>query len=64
MSSTQGPPCDLLITGGRILDLGAESGVLDDAGIAVRDGVIVDVGQRAEVSRCGGPRALLMPPGR
>ncbi len=36
-------PCDLLITGGRILDL--DAGVVDGAGIAVRDGVIVDVGR-------------------
>lgn len=49
MSSTLGSSCDLMITGGRILDLGAESGVLDDAGIAVRDGVIVGVCPRAEV---------------
>lgn len=49
MSSTQSSSCDLLIAGGRILDLGAESGVLDDAGIAVRDGAIVGLGPRAEV---------------
>ncbi len=49
VSSTQASSCDLLITGGRILDLVAESGVVDDAVIVVRDVVIVGVGPSAQV---------------
>jgi 5-methylthioadenosine/S-adenosylhomocysteine deaminase len=41
--------CDLLIVGGRVLDLRAESGVLDGAAIAIRDGVIVAVADRVDL---------------
>ena len=41
--------CDLLIVGGRILDLSTESAVIDGAAIAIRDGVIVAVGDRVEL---------------
>lgn len=44
-----GTPCDLLIIGGRVLDLDSDQGVLDDRAIAVRDGVIVGVGPRIEI---------------
>ena len=38
-----------MIVGGRVLDLGTAAGVLDDAAIAVSDGVIVAVAGRADV---------------
>ena len=47
--------CDLLIDGGRLLDLDADSGVLDDTAIAVRVEVIVAVGPRAEVEAAWTP---------
>ncbi|MBC8092099.1 MAG: amidohydrolase family protein [Pseudonocardia sp.] len=43
------PECDLVISGGRVLDLSASSGVLDDMAIAVRDGVIVGMGTAQQI---------------
>jgi 5-methylthioadenosine/S-adenosylhomocysteine deaminase len=43
------PECDLVISGGRVLDLSTASGVLDDIAIAVRDGVIVGMGTAREI---------------
>lgn len=42
-------PCDLLIVGGRILDLDATSGIVGDPAIAVSDGAIAAVGPRADI---------------
>jgi 5-methylthioadenosine/S-adenosylhomocysteine deaminase len=47
--------CDLLIIGGRILDLSVASGVLDHSAIAVRDGLIVAVGDRADLEAAWHP---------
>lgn len=47
--------CDLLIVGGRLLDLDVPAGGLGDAGIAVRDGVIVAVGPRAKIEAARTP---------
>ncbi len=47
--------CDLLIGGGRLLDLDAAAGVLDGASIAVLDGMIVAVGPRQDVEAVWAP---------
>ncbi len=56
--------CDLLIVGGRILDLRAKSGVLDGAAIAIRDGVIVAVGDRVELEDAWMPARRIDAAGR
>jgi N-acyl-D-amino-acid deacylase len=48
-SSMPKPECDLVISGGRVLDLSIASGVLDDMAIAVRDGVIVGMSTAREI---------------
>lgn len=48
-SSIPKPECDLVISGGRVIDLPIASGVLDDMAIAVRGGVIVAMGTAREV---------------
>ena len=42
-------PCDLMIIGGRVLALEEDSGELPGAAVAIDDGVIVAVGDTAEV---------------
>ena len=50
MTATNDPePCDLLVAGGRVLDLAASAGVDDHAAIAIRAGFIVAVGDEAEI---------------
>ena len=50
MTVTNDPePCDLLVAGGRFLDLAASADVTDHAAIAIRTGFIVAVGDEAEI---------------
>jgi len=53
------PACDLLITGGRVLDLDVAAGVLDDTAVAVRDGVIAAVGARPEIEATFTPARVI-----
>ena len=46
---TERTPCDLLVTGDHVLPITAGDPVLDDAAVAVVDGVIQAVGPRAEL---------------
>jgi uncharacterized glyoxalase superfamily protein PhnB len=48
-AATSKRSCDLIVTGGRILDLTSPSGVLDNNALAVRCGVIVAVGPGSEI---------------
>lgn len=48
-------PCDLLVTGGRILDLDSASGVRDGESIAVAGGVIVGLGADAVMEAAWAP---------
>ena len=44
-------PCDLLVTGGRVLDLATEAGADDHAAIAIRAGFIVAVGAEDDMRK-------------
>ena len=48
-------PCDLLVTGGRMLNLETDAGVDDHAAIAIRAGFIVGVGDEAAVCKAWRP---------
>lgn len=47
--------CDLVVHGGRMLDLELDEGVRDGAAIAVLDGVIVDVGEDGDIAASWAP---------
>ena len=53
------PECDLVISGGRVLDLYTASGVLDDMAIAVRDGVIVGMATAREIEASFTPARVI-----
>jgi len=49
MANPKRSRCDLLVTGGRLLDLESGSGSIDDAAVAIRGGLIEAVGHRADI---------------
>lgn len=48
-SANDPQPCDLLVVGGRVLNLAAEAGVYASAAIAIHAGFIVAVGDEADI---------------
>jgi 5-methylthioadenosine/S-adenosylhomocysteine deaminase len=62
--SRQPSSCDLLIARGRLLDLDTDSGVVDGAAIAVRDGLIAAVGPREEIEAAWLPQRRISADGQ
>lgn len=54
-STTEPQPCDLLIVGGRVLDRTTELGADDRVAVAIRAGIIVALGDEADIRKAWRP---------